>query len=110
MTTLTTLNVLRGILRRLRTQTAIVGDSSSGPTRQYVLEQYRHNQSAEGQEARTLQKFAVDYYALLTDLQERKKLQELDAGMELKLTDQERSRRAAAKVGLQLPNLNPDLE
>lgn len=105
----TTLNVLRGILRRLRTQTALVGDSSK-PTRQYVLEQYRLNQSAPENEAAVMRKFAVDYSALLTDLQERKKLQDLDAGIESIVEPKEMSRRAAARAGLQLPKLNPDLE
>jgi len=104
-----TLNVLRGILRRLRTQTAIVGDSS-GPTRQFVLEQYRLNQSAPEKEAESLRKFAMNYSALLTDLQERKKLQDLDAGIEVQVSPKEMSRRAAARAGLQLPKLNPDLD
>jgi hypothetical protein len=99
-------SVLRNILRRLRTQTALVGDSSL-PTRQYVLKQYRLNQSAQGEKATMLQKFAMDYSALLTDLQERKKLHELDVGLESEISQKEMSRRAAARVGLQLPKLNP---
>jgi hypothetical protein len=37
-------------------------------------------------------------------------LYELDAGAEKKLSPKEMSRRAAARAGLQLPILNPDLE
>ena len=101
--------VLRNILRRLRTQTALVGDSSL-PTRQYVLKQYRLNQSAQGEKATMLQKFAMDYSALLTDLQERKKLQDLDGGLESDISQEEMSRRTAARVGLQLPKLDPQLD
>lgn len=54
-----------------------------------------------------LRKFAMDYSALLTDLQERKKLHELDVGLESEISQKEMSRRAAARVGLQLPKLNP---
>lgn len=55
-------------------------------------------------------KFAIDYSSLLTDLQERKKLQDLDAGIEAQVSPKEMSRRAAARAGLQLPNLNPNLD
>ena len=80
-----------------------MGDSSE-PTRRFVLEQYRLNQSVP--ENKALLKFAADYSALLTDLQERKKLQEIDAGAEVQLSAKEMSRRAAARAGLQLPRTN----
>lgn len=104
-----TLHVLRGILRRLRTNTDLVGDSSA-PTRQYVLEQYRLHQSAKGQVAESMRKLAYDYSVLLGDLKERARLYELDAGADMKLSPKELSRRAAARAGLQLPDLNPDLK
>lgn len=104
-----TLHVLRGILRRLRTKTDLVGDSS-GPTRNYILNQYRVNQSIQGPEATALQKLASDYLAFMENLQERARLQDLDAGAEVQLSPKEMSRRAAARAGLQLPDLNPDLK
>jgi hypothetical protein len=100
-----TLHVLRGILRRLKTKT-----DSSAPRRQYVLEQYRLHQSTDEKEAESLRKLAYDYSVLLGDLKERARLYELDAGAEKKLSPKEMSRRAAARAGLQLPVLNPDLE
>jgi hypothetical protein len=100
-----TLHVLRGILHRLKTKT-----DSSVPTRQYVLEQYRLHQSTDKTEAESLRKLAYDYSVLLGDLKERGRLYELDAGAEVKLSPKEMSRRAAARAGLLLPDLNPDLE
>lgn len=52
---------------------------------------------------------AYDFYTLQADLFERARLHELDAGADVKLSPKELSRRAAARAGLQLPNLNPDL-
>jgi hypothetical protein len=75
-----------------------------------VLKQYRLHQSAKGQEAESMRKLAYDYSVLLGDLKERARLYELDAGAEVKLSPKEMSRRAAARAGLQLPILNPDLE
>lgn len=99
-----TLHVLRSILRRLKVDH--YGDSS---TRQYVLEQYRLHQFAKPQEAETMRRLAYDYSVLLGDLKERARLYELDAGADVKLSPKEASRRAAARAGLQLPILNPDL-
>ena len=95
------LHVLRGVLRRLN------GD---GPTRKYVMEQYRLHQSAQGEQAEALQDLAYNYFALLRDLKERARLHEIDAGAEVKLSPKEMSRRAAARAGLQLPDLDPNLK
>ena len=49
---------------------------------------------------------AYDFYVLQSDLAERARLHELDAGADVKLSPKELSRRAAARAGLQLPDLD----
>ena len=89
----------------------MVDDVSNSATQNYILEQYRASQSIASQEkVEELRYVAYHYYALKQDLAERERLQELDTGAEVKLTPKEMSRRAAARAGLQLPELNPDLE
>lgn len=56
------------------------------------------------------QKLAYEYYTLRNDLAERSRLQQLDRGADVQLSPRELSRRAAARAGLQLPNLDPELE
>jgi hypothetical protein len=105
------LHVLRGILRRLKVKSDMINDASNSATRNYILEQYRASQSITSQEkVEELRNLAHHYYALKQDLAERERLQELDAGAEVKLSPKEMSRRAAARAGLALPDLNPDLE
>ena len=75
------------------------------------MEQYRLNKAVSSpQKATELRKLAFDYFKLKTDLAERERLYEIDAGADNKLTPKELSRRAAARAGLQLPDLDPDLE
>ena len=57
-----------------------------------------------------LRKMAFEYYTLREDIAERSRLHEMDTGAEVQLSAKEMSRRAAARAGLQLPDLNPDLE
>jgi hypothetical protein len=107
------LHVLRAILRRLKTKPEIKGGgnrlSSELPiTRRFVLQRYRAAVDAPPEVAEKLRKIARDYSMLQKDLQERKRLYELDTGAEVKLSPKEMSRRAAARAGLQLPDLNPD--
>jgi hypothetical protein len=56
-----------------------------------------------------LQTLAFEYFSLRHDIAERAKLHQLDTGAEEQLSPRELSRRAAARAGLQLPKLNPDL-
>lgn len=92
--------IIRRILRNLKTNVPLVGGDSSQPTRAFVVEQYRSPGSP------TLQKLSETYAQLLTDLKERKRLHELDTGADLILSPRELSRRAAARAGLQLPQLD----
>jgi hypothetical protein len=79
----------------------------------FVLAQYRqHKQHTPScpQTQALLQQTALNYYHLKSDLKERDRLYKLDTGAEVQLTGTEMSRRAAARAGLQLPKLNPDLD
>jgi len=51
------------------------------------------------------QRLAIHYWQLQKDLAERARLYELDSGAEQVFTPQEMSRRAAARAGLQLPQM-----
>ena len=105
------IHVLRGILRRLKVKCDMVDVDSESQTRKFILEQYRANQSISCTATlEDLRKLAYDYYMLKVDIGERERLQKLDTGAEVQLSPKEMSRRAAARAGLQLPNLNPDLE
>lgn len=115
MTSTKPLYVLRGILRNLRTELpkGLAPESSTkiNGTRAFVLEQYRTSQHLScPEEVARLRKLASDYLALQTDLKERERLYELDTGAETVLSPKEMSRRAAARAGLELPDLNPDLD
>ncbi len=115
------LHVLRGIIRHLRSKPAqkrpisrsspAVGTEASSDQLQipligHVISQYRAAQSASSSEADQLRKMAYDFLALKDDLAERARLHELDGGAEVKLSPMEMSRRAAARAGLQLPEVN----
>lgn len=98
-------HVVRSILQRLRNKVELVqGGDTSAPVRQFVLEKSRTAASEQWTE------FGQHYNQLLEDLQERKRLFKLDTSAENKLSPKEMSRRAAARAGLQLPKLDPDLE
>lgn len=128
-----TIKVLRGILRLLRTpplsHTLSSGTGGSGSattttssstrnipappafTRKYVLKEYRkHSNEQDPRQRQKLQRIANNFLSLHTDLKERHRLYQLDTGAEVVLSGKELSRRAAARAGLQLPKLNPDLE
>jgi hypothetical protein len=111
------LHVLRGILRRLKvpkSDSNAVGDSSSSSnnaTRTYIMKQYRTSRSvASPQQVGELRQMAFDYYTLKQDLAERSRLHGIDTGVENQLSAQEMSRRSAARAGLLLPQLDPDLK
>lgn len=75
------------------------------------MEQYRLNKAVSSPEKVTeLRKLSFDYFQLKMDLAERERLYDIDAGADVKLTPKELSRRAAARAGLQLPDIDPDLE
>mmetsp|Transcript_26051 Transcript_26051/g.39431 ORF Transcript_26051/g.39431 Transcript_26051/m.39431 type:complete len:112 (+) Transcript_26051:29-364(+) len=98
-------HVVRSILQRLRNKVELVqGGDTSAPVRQFVLEKSRTAAAAQWTE------FGQHYNQLLGDLQERKRLFKLDTSAENQLSPKEMSRRAAARAGLQLPKLDPDLE
>lgn len=117
-TTKPPLHVLRGILRHLKIELpkelakkASSPSTASNNARTFVLEQYRASQHITSPtQIIQLRQMAIDYLALRNDLSERAKLYELDTGAEVKLSPKEMSRRAAARAGLQLPDLNPKLD
>lgn len=107
-------HVLRSILHRLKNRVDLVGgDSSSSTTRRFVLERSRRAAAADIDSqlpSSSLHALAQSYATLLADLKERERLYRLDTGAENQLTPKEMSRRAAARSGLLLPELNQDLE
>ena len=106
------LHVLRRILRQLKVKTDLVDNTiTPSGTRKYVLSQYRlYGPETSPEKLQELQKLAYEYYTLRADIAERSRLHHLDSGAEVQLSAKEMSRRAAARAGLQLPDLNPDLE
>mmetsp|Transcript_26650 Transcript_26650/g.43804 ORF Transcript_26650/g.43804 Transcript_26650/m.43804 type:complete len:121 (-) Transcript_26650:1931-2293(-) len=106
------LHVLRGILRRLKVKTDLVDNTKfPSPTRNFVLHQYRASQAETSPEKiQELRKVAYEYFTLQQEIAERSRLHRMDTGAELQLSPRELSRRAAARAGLQLPDLNPELE
>ena len=117
------LHVLRAILRNLKTKlpadfagrkqtaNAAAAPTAMTTTRDFVLEQYRASRDISSkEEVARLRQLAWDFLALRKDLQEREKLYELDSGAETMFSPKEMSRRAAARAGLQLPDLDPDLK
>jgi hypothetical protein len=106
------LHVLRGILRRLKIKTDKVDNTvNPNPMKRYVLSQYRASMTeTRPEKVEALRKMALEYFTLREDIAERSRLHELDTGAEVQLSAREMSRRAAARAGLQLPDLNPDLE
>lgn len=90
------------------------GDTSSSTTRQFVLQKARQLQQQEHEQEQPsssaqMRVVAESYAKLIEDLKERERLLRLDTGVENQLTPKEMSRRAAARSGLLLPELNPEL-
>jgi hypothetical protein len=121
------LHVLRGILRRLKVQIDPIKNNNHAatntnanttsankccPIRKFVLNQYRaaKDEMTSPAKVQQWQRMAEEYYNLRNDITERSRLYQLDTGAEMQLSVKELSRRAAARAGLQLPDLNPDLE
>lgn len=112
------LHVLRGILRIMKQSSKPSLPPEPQPTinadqltlRQHVISQYRQAQTITPQKASIQRKIAYDFYILKRDLQERARLHELDQGADEKLSPRELSRRAAARAGLQLPELSSEEE
>eukprot|EP00956_Cyclotella_meneghiniana_P013699 scaffold19976_cov28-Cyclotella_meneghiniana.AAC.1 len=102
------LHVLRGILRQLKktSPSSSSSNTSSSSLRHQILSQYRTSQNTPPPKADTLRIMAYEYLTLQTNLIERARLHELDAGADVKLSPRELSRRAAARAGLQLPELD----
>eukprot|EP00956_Cyclotella_meneghiniana_P014273 scaffold21329_cov49-Cyclotella_meneghiniana.AAC.2 len=103
------LHVLRGILRQLKkTSPSPSSSSNTSPSslRHQILTQYRTSQNTPQPKADTLRIMAYEYLTLQTNLVERARLHELDAGADVKLSPRELSRRAAARAGLQLPEMD----
>ena len=109
---------LRSLLRRLKTpplpkelltKNATKQNLHNNHTRKLLLEHYRsYNKSDNGNAAAASSNskaslLSLRYEELLTSLQERQRLYDLDKGAEELLTPKEMSRRAAARAGLQLP-------
>ncbi|KAL3815942.1 hypothetical protein ACHAXA_008316 [Cyclostephanos tholiformis] len=74
------------------------------------MSQYRLCRSLPPPEADIQRKIAQDFYILKRDLKERARLHEMDQGADEKLSPKELSRRAAARAGLQLPELDSEEE
>jgi hypothetical protein len=129
MTTSATKSILRGILRQLKVKTDKVDNTKLNTIRKYVLGQYRRQQQlhphpttvlteestssvvgSSSSSSHMLESFAKDYLRLRVDLEERSRLHALDRGAEKQLSPHEMSRRAAARAGLQLPDLDPQLQ
>jgi hypothetical protein len=124
--------VLRGILRRLRVNktdhlskpslSQIIDNDTTSATRKYVLNWYRresvdhnnnnanNNNNNNKEEERLHKLLANEYLSLRENIDERTRLQQLDAGAEKQFSPKEMSRRAAARAGLQMPDLDPDLK
>eukprot|EP00934_Nitzschia_sp_Nitz4_P003955 Nitzschia sp. Nitz4//scaffold110_size71422//59744//60085//NITZ4_005883-RA/size71422-processed-gene-0.63-mRNA-1//1//CDS//3329533116//3945//frame0 len=103
-------NVLRGLLRQFKNKKEIMNLETQLAPNQQILSKYRSFQSIEPQwKAEELRRIAYEYLILKQDLTERSRLHQLDAGAEEQLSPKELSRRAAARAGLQLPDLNPEL-
>lgn len=137
MTTTNPIHTLRGILRLVKTPPLPKGilrkQGTTTPPRlnaaqTFILQQYRESKTIEmntgggagsagmedkhkqRRQQQLLQTIATNYYQLQKDIHERSKLYELDTGAEVVLTPKESSRRAAARAGLQLPKLYPELQ
>ena len=116
MTATKPIHVLRRVLRNLKTTlppelAKKAPTTGVAPTRAYVLDQYRASRQVScPKETEHLRRLASEFLALQEDLKERNRLYELDTGAETVLTPMEMSRRAAARAGLQLPDLNPKLD
>ena len=90
------IHIYRGILKHLNKNCP----SSKGENSMvaYVREQFRNETGSSSK-----REMAYDYWKLVTDLSERKRLHALDGGAENVLSAREMSRRSAARAGLQLP-------
>ena len=113
------LHVLRGILRLSKSPPLPQELAKKGATpepfpnalQRFVLEHYRNHQEESCEKTRTLlRQTALNYYHMKKDLVERGRLYKLDTGAEVQLSGKEMSRRAAARAGLQLPKLSPDID
>lgn len=108
------IHLLRGLLRHAKS--ARKEDISSAilkasPTQEFILQQFRGSKDlTDSQDILRRRKLAFDFLTLKKDLAERGRLQKLDTGAENQLSPKEMSRRAAARAGLQLPKLDPELE
>mmetsp|Transcript_2837 Transcript_2837/g.5911 ORF Transcript_2837/g.5911 Transcript_2837/m.5911 type:complete len:108 (+) Transcript_2837:88-411(+) len=91
-------HVLRGIIRHLKSR-------CKSSENEFVLNRHREyaHLPASSTEAARLRSVASDYLSLISDVEERRRLHDLDAGVEKKLDPKEMSRRAAARAGLQMP-------
>ena len=111
------LHVLRGLLRVSKSPPLPKEMLKRGPQespnaiQRFVMAQYRQNQSQPCEKTRALlNQTAINYLEMKKDLLERARLYKLDTGAEVQLGGAEMSRRAAARSGLQLPKLDPELD
>lgn len=115
------LHVLRGIFRLLKTpvlsESLLKKSTSANRSNQwrsnestaYVMRQYRKAATVTSDaEREKLHKMAMEFYQLRRDIAARGELYAMDAGADQILTPHETSRRAAARAGLQLPELYKD--
>lgn len=104
-------HVFRGILRMLKPRNDRGGIDTRRPTQMYTIKQFRASYPGHNVErSEQMKQLALEYLTLHRDIAERSRLYQLDSGAEEQLSPKELSRRAAARAGLQLPRLNPDLD
>lgn len=109
------LHTVRNLLRLLKTpplpqelaNKQITPPPRLNPCQEYVLKQTRQKEDHPEAAKKTLL-LSQNYQRLLQDLAERNRLYALDTGAEEILTAHEISRRAAARVGLKLPEELPE--
>jgi hypothetical protein len=114
-------HVVRGIFRALKTpllsEDLLKKSTSaqrsnklrSNESTAYLIRQYRMAATlTSDREKEKLRKMAMDFFQLRLDIAARGDLYALDAGADQVLTPHETSRRAAARAGLQLPELYKD--
>jgi len=105
------IQVLRGILRNLRPPPH-AKVTRPPVTREYILSRYRASDASNTSldQLHRLRILSEEYYNLQKAIAERAELHKLDQGAEDQLSPKELSRRAAARAGLQLPQLNPEID
>ena len=102
-------HIYRGLLKLTKTpqlapHLAKKGPPPNNPASSYLRQQLQQTSPPSSR------RLAQNLLRLKQELYERQRLYTLDSGAEVVLSPKEQSRRAAARAGLQLPKLDPDLK